>query len=88
VWRRRGPEEGEEDEGVRRFQSQRPECGFAGPRHKVPEGPNARKRRLIPRPDFVVHRHLLMSPRVIRGTRDEATEARTRVKDICSGEVG
>jgi hypothetical protein len=44
--------EGQERREVR---TQTPESEFAGPRRELPEGPNAKERNQIPRPDFVVH---------------------------------
>jgi hypothetical protein len=56
VWRRRGSEEGEAGGRVQEVQTQWPRSGFADPRRKVREEPNAGVRSQIPRPDFVVHR--------------------------------
>jgi hypothetical protein len=56
------------------FQKDRtPGSGFAGPRRKVPEGPHARERSHIPRPDFIV----LRDPAEITQERPKAPEAST-----------
>jgi hypothetical protein len=56
VWRRRGSEEGEAGGRVQEVQTPTPRSGFADPRRKVREEPNAEVRSQIPRPDFVVYR--------------------------------
>jgi hypothetical protein len=56
MWRRRGSEEGEAGGRVQEVQTQMPRSGFAVPRRKVREEPNAGVRSQIPRPDFVVCR--------------------------------
>jgi hypothetical protein len=56
VWRRRGSEEGETGTRVQEVQTQTPRSGFADPRRKVREEPNAGVRSQIPRPDFVAYR--------------------------------
>jgi hypothetical protein len=56
VWRRRGSEEGEAGGRVQEVQTPTPRSGFADPRRKVREAPNAGVRSQIPRPDFVVYR--------------------------------
>jgi hypothetical protein len=53
---RRGSEEGEAGRRAHELQTQTPRSGFADPRRKVLEEPNAGVRSQIPRPDFVVHR--------------------------------
>jgi hypothetical protein len=70
VWRRRGSEEGGAGRRVQEVQTQTPRRGFADPRRKVREEPNAGVRSQIPRPDFVVHRGPRKSPKNVQVSRD------------------
>jgi hypothetical protein len=70
VWRRRRSEEGEAGGRVQEVQTQTPRSGFADPRRKVREEPNAGVRSQISRPDFVINCGPEEAPRKVQVSRD------------------